>query len=190
MKKGDAYQAPLGAVLEFTRLIWGLDHSLQKASKRMGVVLGLTGPQRFVLRILGCRPGLAAGALAEVLKLHPSTLSGVLKRLEARGLVMRLADPADARRRLLHLTPKGQSYDVPSTESIEAGVARALSGFDEHGLWNAASVLTALASSLTRSRSARAGSEACPLLHHDARRRGGRDGDAVCRTRRRQITPV
>ncbi|HUJ27995.1 MAG TPA: MarR family transcriptional regulator, partial [Myxococcales bacterium] len=33
--------APLGAVLDFMRLLWAVDHSLQSASKRMEAVYGI-----------------------------------------------------------------------------------------------------------------------------------------------------
>jgi DNA-binding MarR family transcriptional regulator len=58
---------------------------------------GVTGPQRLVLRMVGRFPGIAAGRLSEILHVHPSTLTGILKRLEARELLQRKADPRDAR---------------------------------------------------------------------------------------------
>ena len=76
---------PLGAVLDFMRLLWAVDHALQSASKRMESAFGMTSPQRLVVRIVGRFPGIAAGRVAEILHVHPSTLTGVLKRLEARG---------------------------------------------------------------------------------------------------------
>ena len=45
----------LGPTLDFLRLLWELDHALQRRSKRMARALGLTGPQRLVLRIVGDR---------------------------------------------------------------------------------------------------------------------------------------
>ena len=77
----------LGRVLDFMRLIWALVHALQSASKRMATKVGMTGPQRLVIRIVGQRPGLSAGELAEILHVHPSTLTGVLQRLGQRGLI-------------------------------------------------------------------------------------------------------
>ena len=59
-------KAPLGAVLDFMRLLWAVDHSLQSASKRMEAAFGITGPQRLVVRIVGRFPGIAAGRVAEL----------------------------------------------------------------------------------------------------------------------------
>jgi len=118
--------APLGAVLDFMRLLWAVDHSLQSASKRMEAVYGITGPQRLVVRIVGRFPGIAAGRVAEILHVHPSTLTGILKRLEGRGILQRKADPRDARRALFSLTPKGRKLDTIRTGAVEQAVRRVL----------------------------------------------------------------
>jgi DNA-binding MarR family transcriptional regulator len=116
----------LGGVLEFMRVIWALDHGLQRMSKRLEGELGVTGPQRLVLRIVGRLPGISAGDLARVLHVHPSTLTGVLRRLESRGLVTREPDPSDGRRALFHLSPKGRRLDVSQEGTVEAVVKRVL----------------------------------------------------------------
>src|SRR5256885_6622520 len=115
---------PLGAVLDFMRLLWALDHALQSASKRMESNFGMTGPQRLVMRIVGRFPGIAAGRVAEILHVHPSTLTGILKRLESRGLLQRRTDPRDARRALFMLTPKGRKLDTVRTGIVEQAVRR------------------------------------------------------------------
>ncbi len=116
----------LGPVLEFLRALWALDHALQSASKRMEGKLGVTGPQRFVIRMIGRFPGISAGEVSELLHVHPSTLTGVLKRLEQRGLVVRRSDPADARRALLELTAKGRRIDATRTGTVEGAARKAL----------------------------------------------------------------
>jgi MarR family transcriptional regulator, organic hydroperoxide resistance regulator len=116
----------LGPVLEFMRALWAIDHQLQSASKRMESSLGVTGPQRMVLRIVGQHPGITAGEVAEILHLHPSTLTGILKRLGARRLVERRPDPADARRALLFLTTRGRGIDEVRAGTVEGAVRRAL----------------------------------------------------------------
>src|SRR5919108_172742 len=117
---------PLGAVLDFMRLLWAVDHALQSASKRMEAAYGITGPQRLVVRIVGRFPGIAAGRVAEILHVHPSTLTGILKRLEARGILQRRSDPRDARRALFGLTSKGKKIDTLRTGTVEQAVRRVL----------------------------------------------------------------
>jgi len=122
----EAKGLPLGAVLDFMRLLWAVDHALQSASKRMESTFGLTGPQRLVVRIVGRFPGIAAGRIAEILHVHPSTLTGVLKRLESRGILQRRPDPRDARRALFMLTAKGRRLDTIRTGTVEQAVRRVL----------------------------------------------------------------
>src|SRR3954465_6219547 len=96
-QEGEELKEPaLGAVLDFMRLLWAVDHALQSTSKRMESAFGLTGPQRLGVRLVGRFPGIAAGRIAGILHVHPSTLTGVLKRLESRGVLQRRPDPRDA----------------------------------------------------------------------------------------------
>jgi DNA-binding MarR family transcriptional regulator len=139
----------LGDVLEFMRVIWQLDHALQKTSKRMEKSLGVTGLQRLVIRIVGRFPGILAGQLAKLLHLHPSTLTGVLKRLEVQGLLQRGVDPFDARRSLFRLTQKGRSFDVATEGTVEDCVARTLQGAPSSQLAAARALLSEIAERLT-----------------------------------------
>ncbi|NMO23645.1 MarR family transcriptional regulator [Pyxidicoccus fallax] len=139
---------PLGEVLEFMRLLWAVDHGLQSTSKRMESTLGLTGPQRLVVRLVGRFPGITAGTLAQILHVHPSTLTGVLKRLEKRGLLERKADPLDGRKALFALTESGRALDIPSEGTVESAVQRVLSRMTRTRILCTQDVLTALAQEL------------------------------------------
>jgi MarR family transcriptional regulator, organic hydroperoxide resistance regulator len=140
-------EPPLGAVLDFMRMLWAVDHALQSASKRMEASFGLTGPQRLVVRIVGRFPGIAAGRVADILHVHPSTLTGILKRLEARGVLQRRPDPRDARRALFMLTAKGRKLDTVRTGTVEQAVRRVL-GKDPEKVAAAQEVLAALSEEL------------------------------------------
>jgi DNA-binding MarR family transcriptional regulator len=135
-------------VLEFMRLMWAVDHQLQAASKRMHSSLGVTAPQRLAIRMIGRTPGLSAGELALALHLHPSTVTGVLDRLERGGLIARTTDPGDARRARLRLAPRGQRLNRISFGTVEHAVARALAGLPASRISAARAVLEALSSSL------------------------------------------
>jgi DNA-binding MarR family transcriptional regulator len=112
--------------LQFMQLLWALAHRLQKRSKRMNAELGVTGPQRLVLRVVGLVPGASAGMLASVLHVHPSTLTGVVQRLTRQGLLRRSAHQTDRRRSALYLTPRGQRVNANEQGTVEAAVAAAL----------------------------------------------------------------
>ena len=138
----------LGPVLEFMRALWALDHALQSASKRMETRLGVTAPQRLVVRIVGRFPGISAGEVAEILHVHPSTLTGVLKRLEARGIVNRRTDPTDARRALLALTARGRELDRLRSGTVEAVVRRVLQRLPSGSVRSARALAEALTAAL------------------------------------------
>jgi DNA-binding MarR family transcriptional regulator len=138
----------LGEVLEFMRVIWGISHGLQSISKRMGAELGITGPQRLVIRIVGRCPGTSAGQLAEILQLHPSTLTGVLRRLEERGLVERSRGERDRREAHLRLTAAGRAIDRRHAGTVEAAVRRVMSELEPRKIETAAEVLRALEKAL------------------------------------------
>jgi MarR family transcriptional regulator, organic hydroperoxide resistance regulator len=140
-------ELPLGAVLDFMRMLWALDHALQSASKRMVSSFGVTGPQRLVVRIVGRFPGIAAGRVAAILHVHPSTLTGILQRLESRGILQRRPDPRDARRALLMLTAKGRKLDTMRTGTVEQAVRRAIAK-DPAKVVAAQEILVALADEL------------------------------------------
>ncbi len=141
-------EVKLDEPLGFMRLLWAVDHALQSRSKAMSRDLGLTGPQRLVLRIVGGNPGISAGALARALHLHPSTLTGVLDRLVRAGHLSRRADPADARRALLALTPRGARAASIRQGTVEAAVAEVLGRHDARALDGARRLLVDLARTL------------------------------------------
>ncbi|MFZ5443797.1 MAG: MarR family winged helix-turn-helix transcriptional regulator [Myxococcota bacterium] len=87
---------------------------------------GLTGPQRLALRIIGAAPSISSGELARILHVHPSTLTGVLQRLESQGLIVRSRDAHDGRRALLSLTRAGEKLSLPVEFSVEGAVKKLL----------------------------------------------------------------
>lgn len=140
----------LGRVLEFMRVLWAVDHALQSTSKWMEVRLGVTGPQRLVIRMIGCFPGVSAGALASLLHVHPSTLTGVLRRLADRGAIRRTADPHDSRRALFSLTTRGLRIDRLRSGTVESAITRALGRAPARNLAAARGMLTRVALELDR----------------------------------------
>ena len=126
-------QAPLlPDSLQFMKLLWALSHGLDRTSKHMARRLGVTGPQRFVLRIVGLMPGVSAGDLAAMLHIHPSTLTGILQRLVSQQLLIRKHDASDRRRAVLHLTAKGVRINAAASGTVEAAVNRALDEVSPH----------------------------------------------------------
>lgn len=135
---------PLGEVLEFLRLIWALAHALETSSRRMEESLGVTGPQRMVLRMIGRFPGILPTQLAQVLHVHPSTLTGILKRLERRAFIMRRPHPRDQRRTLLGLRAKGRALDQQTEGTVEAALQVAFAEIPPDKIRAAADVLSTI----------------------------------------------
>ncbi len=127
----------LGPTLDFLRELWALDHALQKRSKKMAKELGVTGPQRLALRLISRFPGLPAGRLARLLHLHPSTVSGIVKRLAGRGLIARGSDGPDRRRAMLRVTPLGLGLLSRPEPTLESAVHHALGLLNERQIESA-----------------------------------------------------
>ena len=123
-------QQPLGETLLFMQQLWDLAHALEVSSKRMGRTIGVTGPQRLVIRVVGQNPGIAARDIALMMGIHPSTLTGILARLEKSRFLGRTVDREDRRRARFELTAAGRTIDRTRKGTVEAAVRRALAKAD------------------------------------------------------------
>jgi DNA-binding MarR family transcriptional regulator len=121
-----ALSSELPSVLQFMQLLWAIVHGVERRSKRMTLDLGVTGPQRLVLRVAGLFPGVSAGELASILHVHPSTLTGILQRLIDVGLLVRTSDVRDRRRARLRLTARGARVNAMTRGTVEAAIAATL----------------------------------------------------------------
>lgn len=103
--------------------------------------MGLTHPQYLVMLALWQDAPLSVKQLSELLQLDPGTLSPLLKRLEAEGLLVRRRDAADERQLAIELTEQGRALRERALDVPPAVVAR---------LGMPISELQALHASLTR----------------------------------------
>jgi MarR family transcriptional regulator, organic hydroperoxide resistance regulator len=140
--------APPEPILEFIRAMWALDHELQRVSKRMVSRMGLTAPQRLAVRFIGREHGVTPSALAELLHVHPGTVTGIVRRLEGAGLVTRVRSTADTRRLHLSLTSKGRLLDRQRRGTVEAAVRRTAATLTADQFAITQSVITLLAEHL------------------------------------------
>ena len=138
----------LDPTLDFMRLLWSVEHHLQSTSKHMGSRLGITGPQRLVLKVVAQYPGISAKEVAELLRLHPSTITGILQRLIKKRLLLRGKDPIDTRRIRLRVLPAARRFTQRSKGTVEDAIARALEQVPPASVDAAREVLTAIATSL------------------------------------------
>jgi MarR family transcriptional regulator, organic hydroperoxide resistance regulator len=89
--------------------------AMTKLYKPLLEPLALTYPQYLVMLVLWEGDGVTVSAVGERLALDSGTLTPLLKRLEAAGLVQRLRDAADERRVLLQLTAAGRALKTKAS---------------------------------------------------------------------------
>ncbi|WP_037086921.1 MarR family winged helix-turn-helix transcriptional regulator [Neorhizobium vignae] len=83
--------------------------AIQRAYKPLLDELGLTYPQYLVLNVLWAKDEQTVVSIADKLALESSTLTPLLKRLEAAGLVRRTRNASNERQVLVALTDQGRS---------------------------------------------------------------------------------
>lgn len=88
--------------------IYAAGIAIQRTYKPLLDELGVTYPQYLVLNLLWAEDEQLVGKLADRLALESSTLTPLLQRLEAAGLVNRTRDPANARQVIVALTDAGR----------------------------------------------------------------------------------
>ena len=98
--------------------------AMTKLYKPLLQPLGLTYPQYLVMLVLWEQDGVTVSAVGDRLALDSGTLTPLLKRLQAAGLVHRLRDSADERRVLLQLTPEGRALKARA-QAVPQAIAAA-----------------------------------------------------------------
>lgn len=135
--------------LEFMGLLWAIDECLERMSRKMLRDIGVTGPQRMVLRLIGHLAEPTARELAGILHLHPSTISGIVRRLEAEGHIVRIPNPTDGRSWYLRLTRSGHKIVANNQGTVEAGVRDAIGAMTAEDRMAASFALRRLRASLS-----------------------------------------
>lgn len=140
--------ARLGSVLAFMRALWALEHGLNARSKAMNRRLGVTGPQRLVLRVIAQLGPLSPGQLAAILHLHPASVTRLARSLEARRMLRRRVDPGDRRRLVLDLGPAAGSVSLPAAGTVEGAVREALAGASKEEIAAALALIARISEAL------------------------------------------
>ena len=103
-------QQSVGKQLSFA--LYGAANRMVRLHKPFLEPLGITFPQYLVILELLDGAPLPVGVLGARLDIDTGTITPLLKRLDAAGLVTRTRDPADERRVLAELTPRGRALDT------------------------------------------------------------------------------
>lgn len=108
-------QDPLTA--EVVDLMANLVSLFHKEYEDAAAARSLTGAQAKVLALLRRGP-MPMRQIAQTLSCEPSNITGIVDRLEARGLVARQADPDDRRVKRVAATEAGQAASEELRESL------------------------------------------------------------------------
>ena len=115
---------PLGLDNQLCFSLYGASIAMGRVYKPMLDKLGITYPQYLVLHVLWEEDMRTIGAIAERLSLESSTITPLVKRLAAAGLVSRERDPADERNVRVRLTDAGRALQADSECLAESVFAR------------------------------------------------------------------
>ncbi|MGV8854491.1 MAG: MarR family winged helix-turn-helix transcriptional regulator [Devosia sp.] len=112
--------------------VYAAGHAFTRFYKPRLDELGLTYPQYLVFLVLWEGDGLTVKALGDKLFLDSGTITPMVKRLEARGLVRRQRDEEDERQVRIFLTPEGRALRAQAL-AVPLAVGEALGGDAEAG---------------------------------------------------------
>ena len=105
---------------------WRLrQHFVERISPRLREEIGLEMPDVFLLKHVAARPQ-SPSEVAALLRLPPHTISRRLDGLEKRALLTRRLAEGDARRRVLTVTPQGETALQEGLALLEDQVAELL----------------------------------------------------------------
>ncbi|MCI5098151.1 MAG: MarR family transcriptional regulator [Rhodobacteraceae bacterium] len=96
--------------------LYSANHAMTRLYRPLLAELGVTYPQYLVLVALWEKDSQRVNELGERLALESNTLTPLLKRMEAAGLLIRRRNPSDERSVIVALTDKGRSLEQASVE--------------------------------------------------------------------------
>ena len=107
--------------LRLLPLLWSLNAALERTSLEMDAKLGVTGPQRFLVRFVGLEPGITRARLESIISLDGSDLQSALDQLVAKNLLMQQGGLSG-----YFLTAKGVGINAVMAGTVEQAVSKAL----------------------------------------------------------------
>lgn len=117
-----------------SQITWLLNRAAQRMRRLTGEqseAYGLQVRDYVVLSSLIVTSHLTQGQLAKALGLDKTTLMSQLDRLENAGLISRLSDPQDRRRRLPVITAAGEAVRAQASQACAEAEAASLSTFTD-----------------------------------------------------------
>ena len=97
---------------QFCFTLYSASMAVSRAYKPLLDQMGITYPQYLVLNTLWERDEISIGTIAETLALESSTITPLVKRLEAAGLIRRHRNPLNERQVIVGLTEDGRKLQA------------------------------------------------------------------------------
>lgn len=96
------------AISEIMQSLRRIFKAIQDYSHEVSEKFGITGPQLWALKTISQNESLSLSDLGKRMYLHPSTITGVIDRLEKKRYVTRVRDQVDRRVIYVQLTAEGK----------------------------------------------------------------------------------
>lgn len=113
----------MNAAIKPPRFVFLLNQAQRRLQRwtetRPGTWEGISSAQVGLLFLLASRNQATIGEIAQALQVAPAATTNLSKRMEAAGLIVRIADKDDGRMTRLQLTPSGERAGAQSSELLK-----------------------------------------------------------------------
>lgn len=116
---------------EILRSLRRITRAIDLYSRELASGFGLTGPQLVCLRTLAAMEACTPSRLAREVDLSQATITGIVDRLEAQGLVRRQRDKRDRRKVSVHVTDAGRALLERAPSPLHSRFLKRLSELPE-----------------------------------------------------------
>jgi len=131
MSKNVPRNVAISGIMQSLRRIF---KAIQDYSQEVSHKFGITGPQLWALKTLSTNGSLPLGQLSKMMYLHPSTITGVVDRLEKKGYVVMDRVHKDRRVVMVQLTTKGKKTASKAPNPIQGKMIYGLNRLKQKNL--------------------------------------------------------
>jgi len=124
-------------MIALRKIIQAIDMNSKKLVKRVG----LTGPQLVILQEISSQGEVTAGEIARAVSLSQATVTGILDRMEKRGLIARQRSDRDKRRIMVSITATGEQVLKDAPPLMQEAFVERFSNLQD---WEQTMILSAL----------------------------------------------
>ena len=124
-------------MIALRKIIQAIDINSKKLVKRVG----LTGPQLVILQEISSLGEVTAGEIARAVSLSQATVTGVLDRMEKRGLLARQRCDHDKRRIMVRITESGKQVLKDAPPLMQEAFVERFSSLQE---WEQSMILSSI----------------------------------------------